>query len=96
MVIKELGSIDFTDEQIKGLAIEAAVVNKGRMAPDDYLIEQVIGRVNEYVARHIHAAQDARLFDKVQQDRAAAAVALGVDLDIPVPADVALSAEVKP
>lgn len=97
MQIKTLANIDFTDDQLKGLAIENARMNQRRvesgaseLSDEQDLARRVVDIVDDLAERNIFHEERRRINEAVRaagsEVKSAVAQALNVDLTIDVPA----------
>lgn len=91
MIIKELGQIDFSDDQMNGLAQEVVIFNQRKsdageqpISDVDYLIGQISDLMTNYAEKHITSIKRAKVIDafnsasEITKDQIAAI--LGVSL----------------
>ena len=107
MQFKSFGNIDFTDEQLRGLAIANAQLNQRRvdtgqpmLSDEDDLVRRVLDVVDTLAEQHIFSVQRERINQAFTSastaERSAAVSALNADVTVDIPAVVIVQLNEEP
>ena len=87
--IKELGDVDFSDRELKGLAIENAKSNESRILPNvplsdaEFVAVRLHDMIRNYEAVHVTTVEEAAIVAAIRADPSKkAAVAIAADVDL--------------